>query len=383
MSDPISLASILNEQLEWVPDTDDPSGDEKPEEPSELPEGPPISSLLAEPEWAIILRANAKQTVDLIRGYLDYRGNSARVSRMRLGDIQAKLAFLYDLLLMVGRRRDRPKPRPDSPLDGSCIVGTYVLLRNGWICRHVHLSYIELHDMFRTLTCPRPEEAHITREKYFATVLGSLEVIVKLLEPMHEPDSSEAGAPRLQRESTELPTRNDAVMTPAESETREAMAADSGGACGRGNEVPPERVDERDNPWLMTVPPDPEKHVLELDGRLFDLDDEDVLLHMSDHINTSRSKNTVPAASGRRSEPPVSPASRALGAAYDLRKQGKRVSIRAACLAARVDRKNLTANHPEVIEVIKRLAQPDGMPPSGKWDRRTGKFEAVDDSQED
>ena len=83
MEDPISLASILDEQLEWVPDIDDPSGNGEYEEPPEHAEGPPISSVLAEPEWAIILRANASHTVDLIRDHLNYRGNSATLSRMR------------------------------------------------------------------------------------------------------------------------------------------------------------------------------------------------------------------------------------------------------------------------------------------------------------
>ena len=111
MEDPLSLSSILDEQLEWVPDIDDPSRNGEYEEPPEHAGRPPISSVLAEPEWAIILLANASRTVDLIRDHLNYRGNSATLSRIRHGEIKSKLGFIYTHLLIVGRRRDHPKPR--------------------------------------------------------------------------------------------------------------------------------------------------------------------------------------------------------------------------------------------------------------------------------
>jgi hypothetical protein len=83
------------------------------------------------------------------------------------------------------------------------------------------------------------------------------------------------------------------------------------------------------------------------------------------------------------SKPPGDPASRAVAAALALRKQGKLVSVRAACLVAKVDRKNLTARHPETIEFIEQLAEPDRKPSSGKHDRRTGFLDALDDSEDD
>jgi hypothetical protein len=88
-------------------------------------------------------------------------------------------------------------------------------------------------------------------------------------------------------------------------------------------------------------------------------------------------------ASGIKVKPPGDPASRAVAAAYALRKKGEPISVRAVCAAAKVDRKNLAANHPEIIELIETLAQPDRKPPSGQHDRRTATFEALDDSKDD
>ncbi len=81
--------------------------------------------------------------------------------------------------------------------------------------------------------------------------------------------------------------------------------------------------------------------------------------------------------------PPGDPASRAVAAAYQLRKGGKSVTIRAVCRAAGVDRNNLADNHPEIIQLIRQLGEPDRKPPSGTRDRRTGDLQAVDDSEDD
>ena len=183
-------------------------------------------------------------------------------------------------------------------MDGFCFIDTKVLLRNGWISTPVHLAYIELHAMFRALTCPRPEEAFITRERYWSTVLGSLEVIVKLLEPMHELDASEPAVSQLRQASSELPTCTESMMTAADSETPEAKTTGSVDACGPRSKAPTELSDKLHNPWLMTVPPEPEKRLVKLDGCVFDLGDDEVLLHLSEHISRPRPEKTAGPAAG-------------------------------------------------------------------------------------
>jgi len=79
----------------------------------------------------------------------------------------------------------------------------------------------------------------------------------------------------------------------------------------------------------------------------------------------------------------LDPAARAVAAAYALRKEGKPVSVRAACKAAGVDRSNLIARHPETVRLIEQLAEPDREPPSGKHDRRTENLDAWDDPDDD
>ena len=79
----------------------------------------------------------------------------------------------------------------------------------------------------------------------------------------------------------------------------------------------------------------------------------------------------------------LDPAIRAVAAAYALLKAGKPVTIRSVCKAAGVDRKNLTAKHPETIKLIEQLGEPDRKPPSGKHDRRTGNLDALDDSEDE
>jgi hypothetical protein len=74
----------------------------------------------------------------------------------------------------------------------------------------------------------------------------------------------------------------------------------------------------------------------------------------------------------------LDPASRAVAAAHELHKAGKPVSVRAACRIARVDRKNLAARHPETIELIERLGEPDRTPRKGRIDPRTGNLDAYE-----
>jgi hypothetical protein len=73
----------------------------------------------------------------------------------------------------------------------------------------------------------------------------------------------------------------------------------------------------------------------------------------------------------------------ALGAALDLKKEGKPVSLRAVCKRAGVDRKNLRERHPDTVRAIEALAQPDRAPRRGAHDRRTGNLDAIDDENEE
>jgi hypothetical protein len=75
----------------------------------------------------------------------------------------------------------------------------------------------------------------------------------------------------------------------------------------------------------------------------------------------------------------LTPAARALAAACDLQREGKPISLRAACERSGVDRAHLREKYPEVAEAIKRMATPDRTPRRGTRDRRTGAIDAVDD----
>jgi hypothetical protein len=77
------------------------------------------------------------------------------------------------------------------------------------------------------------------------------------------------------------------------------------------------------------------------------------------------------------------PGARALAAAYQLKTQGKPVSLKAACELARVDRANLRANYPEAVEAIKKLGVADRAPRRGIRDRRTGDIDARDEDAAD
>jgi hypothetical protein len=75
---------------------------------------------------------------------------------------------------------------------------------------------------------------------------------------------------------------------------------------------------------------------------------------------------------------PESPAIRVVAAAYALRKEGKAVSLRAACERARADRASLRKGHPEIVALVKTMATPDRSPSRGAIDRRTGDVDAWD-----
>jgi hypothetical protein len=78
----------------------------------------------------------------------------------------------------------------------------------------------------------------------------------------------------------------------------------------------------------------------------------------------------------------LTPAAKAMAAAYELLKEGKPVSLKAACQRAGVDRKNIRERHPEVMKIINTLAAPDRSPPRGTHNRRTGTIDAVDEGDE-
>jgi hypothetical protein len=84
-----------------------------------------------------------------------------------------------------------------------------------------------------------------------------------------------------------------------------------------------------------------------------------------------------------QAKPPTTPsltlAARAIGAAYQLRCEGKPVSLRAVCALEHIDRANLRKNHPQVVGVIAALSTADRGKPRGLKDARTGKLDGVDD----
>src|SRR5208337_489621 len=75
----------------------------------------------------------------------------------------------------------------------------------------------------------------------------------------------------------------------------------------------------------------------------------------------------------------LTPPARAVAAAYDLQREGKPISLKAACKRAGVDRANLRKLYPEAARIIAGLAAPDGKPPRAIHDRRTGNIDAVED----
>jgi len=76
------------------------------------------------------------------------------------------------------------------------------------------------------------------------------------------------------------------------------------------------------------------------------------------------------------------PPARAIAAAYQLLREGKPVSLKAACKRAGVDRANLRKLHPEAVETIAKMAAPDRKPPRAIHDRRTGNSDALDETDD-
>ncbi len=79
----------------------------------------------------------------------------------------------------------------------------------------------------------------------------------------------------------------------------------------------------------------------------------------------------------------LTPPARAIAAAYDLQKEGKPVSLRAACDKAKVDRANLRRRYPDAVKAIEALSEADRAPRRGVWDRRTGDVDGWDSDDDD
>lgn len=83
----------------------------------------------------------------------------------------------------------------------------------------------------------------------------------------------------------------------------------------------------------------------------------------------------------RPEAPPVGIEERAIAAAYALLKEGKSVSVKAACERAGVNRGHLMTRYPGVVEIINAIAAPSRVPKRGSK-ARDGRIEAVDDGDE-
>jgi hypothetical protein len=78
----------------------------------------------------------------------------------------------------------------------------------------------------------------------------------------------------------------------------------------------------------------------------------------------------------------LTPGSRAIGAALDLKKAGEPVTLKAACARAGVDRGHVRNRYPDAVKTIRALGSPDRRPRRGVRDRRTGEIGGVDDPED-
>ncbi len=105
---------------------------------------------------------------------------------------------------------------------------------------------------------------------------------------------------------------------------------------------------------------------------------------LSKLVTATPSGNATAATNGRTSEAPakLTPPARAVAAAYDLQREGKPISLKAACERAGVDRKNLRELHPEAARTIAALAAPDRTPRRAIRDPRTRNLDALDETED-
>lgn len=96
------------------------------------------------------------------------------------------------------------------------------------------------------------------------------------------------------------------------------------------------------------------------------------------HPSESRGKTSPATKKDAAKSEAMSPAARALAAAVELQLAGKPVSIRAACERAGVDRTNLRKLHPDVVQLLERMSDPDLSPRRGYRDSRSGSVDGFD-----
>ena len=75
----------------------------------------------------------------------------------------------------------------------------------------------------------------------------------------------------------------------------------------------------------------------------------------------------------------LNPGVKAVAAAYALKKENQRVSLKAACERAGVCRKNVKDNYPDEAGIIRAMATPDRSVRRGTIDRRTGVMDSIDE----
>jgi hypothetical protein len=79
----------------------------------------------------------------------------------------------------------------------------------------------------------------------------------------------------------------------------------------------------------------------------------------------------------------LNPGSKAMAAALQLKTERRPISIRAVCRLAVVDRTNLADQYPEVVKVIKKMAETDRTPRNGLRDRRTGNPDGIECTEDE
>jgi len=125
-------------------------------------------------------------------------------------------------------------------------------------------------------------------------------------------------------------------------------------------------------------------HFRDENGQFYDRLDEYAAAELPELAAAPPSGDATAAANGRTNEAPaeLTPPARALAAAYDLQREGKPISLKAACERAGVDRKNLRKLYPEAARTIAALAAPDRMPRRAIRDHRTRNLDALDETED-
>lgn len=78
----------------------------------------------------------------------------------------------------------------------------------------------------------------------------------------------------------------------------------------------------------------------------------------------------------------LTPGAKAIGAALDIQKEGKPVTLKGACDRAQVDRGHVRERYPDAVKAIKAIGSADRGPRRGTRDRRTGDVDGVDNPED-